>query len=276
MKVKKLYLELTRMCTIECEHCLRGERKEEYMSEKTINNIFKDINEVEFLLLTGGEPLLALNQIKKILEVIKEKNIKINCVLLVTNCTVLNEGIMKTLSELSSLTDFEIRLSYDMFHYMELNRLNLLETRQENAEVFKGKFKAEDYSDYQNAPQVQRQLIYPIGRASHLSSERLNEINKMGHTNYAINNRDLQGNSPSNIFYMESTDTLGGIINIDVNGNVTSSVTTFEKEDEESKKCNSNINELGLLQAALNRARYEVNPNLYKEEQKKLNKTPRN
>lgn len=276
MKVKKLYLELTRMCTIECEHCLRGERKEEYMSEETINNIFKNINEVEFLLLTGGEPLLALNQIKKILEVIKEREIKINCVLLVTNCTVLNEGIMKTLSELSTLTDFEIRLSYDMFHYMELNRLNLLETRQENAEVFKDKFKAEDYSDYQNAPQVQRQLIYPIGRASHLSSERLNEINKIGHTNYAINNRDLQGNSPSNIFYMESTDTLGGIINIDVNGNVTSSVTTFEKEDEESKKCNSNINELGLLQAALNRARYEVNPNSNKEEQKKLNKTPRN
>lgn len=276
MKVKKLYLELTRMCTIECEHCLRGERKEEYMSEETINNIFKDINEVEFLLLTGGEPLLALNQIKKILEVIKEKEIKINCVLLVTNCTVLNEGIMKTLSELSTLTDFELRLSYDMFHYMELNRLNLLETRQENAEVFKDKFKAEDYSDYQNAPQVQRQLIYPIGRASHLSSERLNEINKMGHTNYAINNRDLQDNSPSNIFYMESTDTLGGIINIDVNGNVTSSVTTFEKEDEESKKCNSNINELGLLQAALNRGRYEANPSLYTEEQKKLNKTPRN
>ena len=41
MKVENLYLELTRMCTLECEHCLRGDRRNEYMSFETINNVFK-------------------------------------------------------------------------------------------------------------------------------------------------------------------------------------------------------------------------------------------
>lgn len=28
MKLEKLYLEVTRMCTLECEHCLRGDREQ--------------------------------------------------------------------------------------------------------------------------------------------------------------------------------------------------------------------------------------------------------
>ena len=78
MKVEKLHLELTRMCTIECEHCFRGERRNEFMSINTIDNIFKDVSEVEFLLLTGGEPLLALRQIKELINIINKKNIKID------------------------------------------------------------------------------------------------------------------------------------------------------------------------------------------------------
>ena len=43
MKLEKLYLEVTRMCTLECEHCLRGDRENKYMSTKTIENILKDV-----------------------------------------------------------------------------------------------------------------------------------------------------------------------------------------------------------------------------------------
>ena len=75
MKVEKLYLELTRMCTIECEHCLRGCRRNEFMSLETINNVLKDIEHIELLLLTGGEPLLALKQIKELLKVVTNYNI---------------------------------------------------------------------------------------------------------------------------------------------------------------------------------------------------------
>lgn len=253
MKVEKLHLELTRMCTIECEHCLRGERRNEFMSIETIDNIFSNVSEVEFLLLTGGEPLLALKQIKELLNIINKKNIKIDKILLVTNCTVLNNDIITTLNELSNDSDFYLRLSYDMFHYIELNRLNLLDKRNENAEVLKEKFNALEYSDYTKSEKRSKEKIYAIGKAANLTLKRLDEINVMGNTNYDFNFTEIIPDSfPDYTFYVEEDNELYGVVTIDVNGNVVSYSIPFDEEDREAKVYDSNVNKHGLLKASLN------------------------
>ena len=78
MHLWNLYLGVTRICTLECEHCLRGNRRNEYMSLETIDNAFKDVKEIDTLLLTGGEPLLAIKQIREILKQIKKNNVKLS------------------------------------------------------------------------------------------------------------------------------------------------------------------------------------------------------
>ena len=61
MYIKKLCLQVTRMCTLKCEHCLKGDGEEKYMPFETIANILKDVTEIDELLITGGEPLLAID-----------------------------------------------------------------------------------------------------------------------------------------------------------------------------------------------------------------------
>ena len=252
MKVERLYLELTRMCTIECEHCLRGDRRNEFMSQETVDNVFKDITEIETLLLTGGEPLLALKQIKEILKVIHNNKIKIDSIYLVTNCTVLNEEILNTLNELSSDSKLNLRLSYDMFHYLELCRLNLLDKRKENADLLKEKFNALEYSDYNRAPKNHKEMIYPIGKAANLTLKRLDEINVMANTNYDFNYHELVPFTFNDTFYDENKNTISGIVNVDVNGNVVSYSLPFDQEDKEALTYDSNVNKNGLLNACLN------------------------
>lgn len=270
MKVEKLHLELTRMCTIECEHCLRGNRRNEYMSVETINNIFKDVSEVEFLLLTGGEPLLALRQIKELLNVINKKNIKIDKILLVTNCTVLNNDIITTLNQLSNDSDFYLRLSYDMFHYIELNRLNLLDKRKENADILKEKFNALEYSDYTKAQNRHKEMIYAIGKAANLTLKRLDEINVMGNTNYDFNFSEIIPDSfPDYTSYVEEDNELYGVVTIDVNGNVVSYSLPFDEEDREANVYDSNVNKHGLLNASLNYIKNK-NQDEFKKRTKKI------
>ncbi len=273
MKIENLFLELTRMCTIECEHCLRGDRRDEYMSLETVNNCFKNVSEINVLLLTGGEPLLAINQIKEIIKIIKENNIKVNKINLVTNGTVLNEDILSTLKELSCMTYLDIRMSYDIFHYLEFRRLGLLEKRNQIAQILNKELHAIDFNSYKGSIYRRSDLIYPIGKAANLSKQRLDEINMMGNTNYVFETYPV---STYNFDYDNENDTLVGSVSVDVNGDIVSFPSPFDKEDYEGKTIECNVNNYGILNAALNCINKKYNVDVETNNVKKLNRINQN
>ena len=78
MKVERLYLEVTRKCTLKCEHCLKGDQENKDMSFETIENALKDVTEIDQLFFEGGEPLLAIDQILETIQIIKTKGIKVH------------------------------------------------------------------------------------------------------------------------------------------------------------------------------------------------------
>ena len=102
-----LFLEITRMCTLECEHCLRGERENQYIDKDTIDSVFEGVMEMNTLLLTGGEPLLpkCAERIKWVTEAIKRNRTKVyKGVFIITNGTpVLKEDTMNALKELKEV-----------------------------------------------------------------------------------------------------------------------------------------------------------------------------
>ena len=254
MIVSSLYLEITRLCTLQCEHCLRGESRNEVMSPETIVNTLKDIKEIDFLLISGGEPLTAIRQIRTIIEMIKMNKIKVKTISLVSNATVLNKNVISALKELSSIGNLNFQLSYDAFHHLELERLGLLRRRNENAEVLKEKFNAKDYGSYDTTPS---NMLIPKGNALTLSDERLAEINEKYNTRYTIarNNKFSPNYDSVNVFnadYDRDKNTFYGVINVDVNGNVCARGQSFDIEDEEAAEYNSNINDLGFLNASVN------------------------
>ena len=102
MKVNRLYLCLTRNCTLECEHCLRGTKEEKNMSPETIERIMKDITSVHSLLLSGGEPLLNIQGIKYLTEVIQKYHIDIHTICISTNGTICTPVHIQALLQLQA------------------------------------------------------------------------------------------------------------------------------------------------------------------------------
>ena len=262
MDIECLSIEITRRCNLKCEHCLRGDSRNEYMSSETIHNVFKDIKAVDQLLLTGGEPLLALNQIKEIANVIRENKIDVKTIWIGTNGTVLSDKVIDVLRELQKVSTLKIVVSSDIFHDLELERLGLYKKRMDNTKVMELVFDAIDEGEYDIPEEatlsfngVNYKKIIAAGRAKNLTEERLDEINSKL-TNYEIlpcDLRCLQFEFPEiNI----ETNRIDGSICVDVRGNVTGANFSFDEEDEDIRKYESNLNKIDIFRAMVNFRRY--------------------
>lgn len=85
MVLDSLVIEVTRRCNMACEHCLRGCAQNVDMPFETIDKIFEGIDIVYNITFTGGEPFLNIDAIEYTLKYVKEHNIKIFSVFVVTN-----------------------------------------------------------------------------------------------------------------------------------------------------------------------------------------------
>lgn len=98
--------ELTPFCNQECVHCYNYWRKDDNTASATINkptpelfsSTVKEIikNNIFHVTITGGEPLIVLENAKPYLEELKEKGIAID---LNSNLTLLNEDKVKILKD---------------------------------------------------------------------------------------------------------------------------------------------------------------------------------
>lgn len=85
--IDTLVLEITRDCTCECDHCLRGNKEDIYMPKTFLSYVFGDnrIKEINNITFTGGEPSLNVPMIKKTLELCMQKKIPVRSVFIATN-----------------------------------------------------------------------------------------------------------------------------------------------------------------------------------------------
>lgn len=60
MRVESLVLEVTRRCNMCCEHCLRGDAQELNMTREIVDRVLDNIDEINQVTFTGGEPTLNL------------------------------------------------------------------------------------------------------------------------------------------------------------------------------------------------------------------------
>lgn len=251
MILEELHLEITRNCTLYCEHCLRGDKECVSMDLNTLENVFKDVTAVDTLLLTGGEPLIAINQLEKLVEIIKSKGIRVGVIRLITNGTIMSARVLKVLKELSGLTKIDIKVSADIFHKLELERLGFVDLRNKNFKILSDYFGAKEYgaeNDDVDSKYTINQMIYSIGRAKRLTPERLEEINKMVSNHYVTNDHfGLSREKGRPVFLLD--DSIGGQLTIDVYGNLVGYGLEFKEEDVEASKIKANINNMSLVDA---------------------------
>ncbi len=260
MFVEELHLEVTRNCTLYCEHCLRGDKECVNMSLDTLENVFKDIKGIDTLLLTGGEPLIAINQLEKLAEIIKSKGIKIGTIRLITNGTIMSARVLRVLKELANIAKLDIKVSDDIFHLLELERLGFTELRNKNLAILKEYLGAALYGSEKKEEDSRfkcrvHQMIMARGRASTITPERLAEINKLVVYPYAT---DKELNYPRREYdtVCIMNGTIGGHISVDVNGNLVGYGHEFKTEDEEALLIQANVNEMSLEEAVISYIQY--------------------
>lgn len=249
LNVSLLGLEVTRFCTLECPHCLRGDYKKEYITDEVIEKSLKYIKHIDKLLITGGEPFVAIKALRKIIDLLKISDISINKITIITNATVLYDKQIELLDELRNLCkEFEILISSDKFHLIELENKGYLEIKKRNTEILKDRYSAELYGYPYN---IFGEIISSIGRATKLTQEYLDKINSIGEpSKYVILSKNV-----SNCYY-ESGGYLSGNIYVSVNGTLVTEGMSFDEEDEQNERYN--ILQNGFLRAINNRIKDRI------------------
>ena len=88
---KKIYIEITNICNLNCKFCLETNRKKEYISVENFEKIIKKIHKYTNLVFlhVKGEPLLH-GDLEQILKILEKYNLKTN---ITTNGTLIKENL---------------------------------------------------------------------------------------------------------------------------------------------------------------------------------------
>ncbi|WP_054251637.1 radical SAM/SPASM domain-containing protein [Neofamilia massiliensis] len=106
-RLHRLEFIVANYCNLSCKYCYADSgtynQNKRYIDKKTIDNTFKylfvNIDVIEEILLFGGEPLLAVEQVKYICELFYTFKQSRPIIKLVTNLTILNEEIIKIINK---------------------------------------------------------------------------------------------------------------------------------------------------------------------------------
>lgn len=256
LTVEELIVEVTRFCNLECQHCFRGDAQNAFMDMETIHNLFANVEHIEKLVLSGGEPLVAIQQLNEIADYIKRNGIVVDEISIITNGTVLSTDIIRALERVQMVCrDFHLRVSDDKFHRMELERKGLMNRRNVNFELLSKLFGATKYGTPRREAVLS--IIENVGRARNLTQEDMDRVNSYGEypTVYALSNSHWFGDSDVTIQhrppYYAGHMYVRELINIDVNGFLTDSYASYEDADSHNiDSCNINI--VTLLEAVRN------------------------
>jgi len=256
LKAEELLMEITRMCNLDCKHCFRGEAQNAYMSIETIRNLLSNVDEIDKLVLSGGEPFLAVLQLNEIADCISRNQIKVNSISIVTNGTVLSSDIIRALEKLQMVCkELNIRVSDDKFHRMAVERNGLVNRRNTYFQLLNNMFGARWYGPPRKESVLS--LIEYVGRARELTDQDMEEVNSFGdyRTYYTLTNSKIFNGADLTVEHTPPVCVgnlwIKNLMNIDVNGYLTDSYASYEDADSHNiDACNINI--VTLLEAVRN------------------------
>lgn len=129
-----LGLIVTEQCNLNCAHCLRGKCSSKVMSDEVIEKTLSQFSFIGNLAICGGEPTFAIRQLEKIFSYIIDNHIVVDQVTLVINGTRYSEDFLTVLGYIEEYVNYRklskalttFTISWDKFHYEEVERLNIL------------------------------------------------------------------------------------------------------------------------------------------------------
>lgn len=249
LNVNYMYLEITRRCTLECAHCMRGDRQNVDMSEEIIDNALRDVTHIQELDLGGGEPLIVPQIIESIITKIKTYGIKVDKISFTTNGTILTPRVVDVIRRLQDIAPLNVRLSHDKFHLLELYIKRLAEKVDQNNELLT---EILGYNPKDKGFVMDDGIISRIGKAKRLTQEELDAINQWIKPTYY----HLSFGSPNTLDVVKMYDWEKDVVQVcgSVVISATGYLTQMDKEYESEDKgpiFGINIKDKSLLDALI-------------------------
>lgn len=123
LSLSTVVFEVTRRCNMNCEHCLRGKAENMDLDTKYIDKFLENVDYIQNITFSGGEPSLNVAAINYTLQKCKELGIAVGGFYIVTNAKENTEELaIAALRWYGYCEDFEkeytcgITVSRDMFH----------------------------------------------------------------------------------------------------------------------------------------------------------------
>ncbi len=162
IRIKQLCVAVTSKCNLKCIHCMKGNSGNTTITHEQLNELFSQIEYVEKLHISGGEPTIALETIKHMIQSLKENHVIVNSFGFVTNGMLYNEDIADILKKLitySASKKCEILISGDIFHFADIKngRIVIDKARRKKWEA-----NAIKYTEAFHDVNIQRQADYGL------------------------------------------------------------------------------------------------------------------
>lgn len=141
IEITNLGMIITEKCNLKCAHCMRGTSSNKSISQEVIAKTLDQIIYTDNLAICGGEPLLALQELEKIITYVVDNHILIGNFTTVINGTIYNEEFLHLLNYINSYIKrtekkdevyATFMISHDLFHYAEILNNNLKNQYLEN------------------------------------------------------------------------------------------------------------------------------------------------
>lgn len=97
INISEMIIETTRRCNMHCAHCMRGESENKDLPDKYLKNTLKQINAIDSIVFTGGEPTLNIACMTNTLNYCKEYKIPVYSFYVVTNGKEITDEFLTTM-----------------------------------------------------------------------------------------------------------------------------------------------------------------------------------
>lgn len=115
-----LVIEETRMCNMNCPHCLRGWAQNINITKKIIDAALDPFENISSLTLTGGEPSLVPELVKYTIDQIIERGISLGSIYVVTNGKKYSRSMLNSIRRAYEYADEKdlcgLCISVDEYH----------------------------------------------------------------------------------------------------------------------------------------------------------------
>jgi len=111
-------IEVTRQCQLRCSHCLRGDPQDVSIQPHAIDQFLSKVQGIRNISITGGEPALAIKELRYLLTELVERGIEYHNFYLVTNGQVASEEFVNVCYGFRdhALCSTQVMISNDTYH----------------------------------------------------------------------------------------------------------------------------------------------------------------